>query len=93
MARFLQLNETYSIYRSRHTGAIGLWERNSVYGYDAALEYLPEGQCLTLRKLAAWAERAGVSFDEAKAKLTACIREGGHGMRPQPDFKLPESVV
>ena len=59
MGYFLKLNNEFSVYRSKHTGAIALWQRNPVYDYDAAIEYLPDGQCLTIGKLIQWAERAG----------------------------------
>lgn len=92
MAYRLDLNEDYSIYRSKHTGAIGLWQRNEVYGYYAAIEYLDESQKLTVRKLTEWAVRAGVKPEDAYAKHEAMIRKGGHGMIPVPEFNFPVPV-
>lgn len=91
MAYYLELSDDYSIYRSRHTGAIGLWERNPCYGYYAALAYLPEGQKLTLRQLDAWATKVGVPVETARARYAEMVRRGGNGMKSMPDFELPET--
>ncbi len=88
MARRLQLTPDFSIYRSRHTGVIGLWERNSIYDYDAAIEYLPDGQELTLRQLDTWAVKAGTTPEAARAAYVELIRKGGNGLLPRPDFDL-----
>ena len=88
MAYRLDINENFSVYRSGHTGAIGFWERNTIYGYYAAREYLPIGQKLTLAVLDRWAERAGETPEIVREKYVAMVRKDGNGMIPKPDFHL-----
>lgn len=83
MAYFLRLNDEYSIYRKR--GTIGLWHKNPIYGYDAAIDYVEK---LTPRKLTEWAKIAGVEPATAKRLMEDVIRKGGNGMIPQPDYVL-----
>lgn len=88
MAYRLDINENFSIYRSRHTGAIGLWERNSAYGYYAAITYLKEGEKLTLSILDAWAIIAGASIAATREAYVEMVRKGGNGMIPNPNFNI-----
>ena len=88
MAYKLKINETFSVYRSRHTSAICLWERNPIYGYDGLINSLPRGAELTIRQLIAWAEKAGERPAEVLEAYVAMIRQGGAGMIPNPTFDL-----
>lgn len=92
MAYRLDLNENFSIYRSRYTGQIGFWERNVAYDYYAARCYLADGEKLTVRKLIEWAEIAKVDPKDAIDRYVAMICEGGRGMIPDPTFSLEINV-
>ena len=92
MAYKLKINETFSVYRSRNTGAICLWERNPIYGYDGLIDSLPQGAELTVRQLIAWSEKAGERPATVLKDYVAMIREGCAGMLPNPTFDLNINV-
>lgn len=81
---FFKINDTYSIYRSRHTGDWALWEKNSAYGYDAALRYF--GQRLSMPDLEWAAQKTDVPVALIVAEIEKVVREGTTGLRPDPDF-------
>lgn len=81
---FFKIDDTYSIYRSRHTGDWGLWEKNPVYGYDAALRYF--GQRLTMADLEWVAQKIDVPLILIVGVVEARAREGSAGIRPDPEF-------
>lgn len=85
-----KIDDSYSIYRSRHTGDWGLWRRNPVYGYDAALRYF--GQRLTMADLEWVANKTDVPLSRIVDIIEDRVREGSAGLRPDPDFHFLPST-